>query len=95
MLLGFIGILARARGGDDLVEAYMDTNPFVHAIVVMDANVRRGVNWNRINHYDWVGFRNMDAMESTAWMFVCMLGYIFIGFLFACYAKRQLRRDIF
>ena len=67
----------------------------VHAVVIMEATVSRGHNWGRISRYNWIGFRNMDVDESTAWMFVCMLGYTFIGFLFACYAKRRLRRDIF
>ncbi len=92
MFLGLLGVITREG---DLVEAYMDTHPFVHAMVVMEATVRRGSNFSRINRYNWIGFRKMDVMESTAWMFVCMLGYIFIGFLFACYAKRRLRRNVF
>ena len=93
MFLGLLGVIT--RGGDDLVETYMDTHPFVHAMVVMDATVRRGANFSRINHYNWIGFRDIDVVESTVWMFVCMLGYIFIGFLFACFAKRRLRHNIF
>jgi ABC-type transport system involved in multi-copper enzyme maturation permease subunit len=93
IFLALIGVITHS--GDDFVEAYMDTNPFIHAVVIMDATVSRGHNWGRIGRYDWVGFRNMDTMESMVWMFVCMLGYTFIGFLFACCAKRRLRRDIF
>jgi ABC-type transport system involved in multi-copper enzyme maturation permease subunit len=93
MFLGFFEIIT--SGGDDLVEAYMDTHPFVHAMVVMDATVSRGLSWSKINHYNWIGFRNMDFIKSTAWMLFCMLVYTFIGFLFACCAKNRFRRNIF
>jgi hypothetical protein len=92
MLLGLFGVITRTG---DIVEAYMDTHPYVHAMVVMEATVIRGSSFSRINRYNWIGFRNIDVVKSTAWMFVCMLVYIFIGFIFAYCAKRRLRRNIF
>jgi ABC-type transport system involved in multi-copper enzyme maturation permease subunit len=75
---------------DDWVELYVDTNPFVHAIAVVE-----GTMDEHIADYDWVGFRSLDVFESTCWMLFCMLGYTCIGFLFAWRAKCRLRRNIF
>jgi ABC-2 type transport system permease protein len=76
---------------DAFVESYMDTNPFVHVIVIMDAATKQ---WSPYQKYDWV-FRNMNAIESTGWISFCMLGYSFLGFVFAWRARRQFRRNIF
>lgn len=80
------------HNSDAFVESYMDTNPFVHVIVIMDAATKQ---WSPFQKYDWVGFRNMNAMESTGWISFCMLIYSLWGFIFAWYAKRQFRRNIF
>ncbi len=85
-------LMFEAMGGsDDLIESYMDTNPFVHAIVVMDGTVRRG----DLHDYNWVGFHSLNVFESTCWMFFCMLSYVCIGFLFAWRAKCRIRRNVF
>jgi ABC-type transport system involved in multi-copper enzyme maturation permease subunit len=76
---------------DDFAEAYMDTNPFVHAIVVVDGTANNG----NLSDYNWVGLHNLDISESTYWMFSCMLGYMGVGLIFAWLAKRRLRRNIF
>ena len=78
------------RDARDFVEAYMDTNPFVHAIVVMDATGRRD-----IVPYRWVGFGRMDVVKSTSWMLICMAGYMLLGVFFAWRAKCRFRRNIF
>ena len=84
-------VLNVAHESDDLAESYMDTNPFVHAIVVMDGTANGG----SLANYYWPGFGSGDVAESTIWMLTCMLGYMFLGFLFAWRAKRRLRRNIF
>jgi len=75
----------------DLAEVYMDTNPFVHAFVIMDGAVSRGHGF----YYHWVGWRDHGACEATAWMLTCMAGYVFLGYVFAWRAKCRLRRNIF
>lgn len=79
---------------DDLFRAYMNTNPFVHAVVVIDA----AANKNSVEigyNYNWIGFRRMNVVESTSWMLICMAGYMFSGYLFAWRAKCRFRRNIF
>ncbi len=75
-----------------VAEVYMDTNPFVHAVVIMEAAVSdRG-------RYDWVSFRSSQArggLTSAIWMLVCAAGYVSLGLLFAWRAKRRFRRSIF
>ncbi|MHC4645356.1 MAG: ABC transporter permease [Planctomycetota bacterium] len=84
-------VLEAIGGSEDLIECYMDTNPFVHAIVVMDGTAGRG----SVHDYHWVSFHNLNVFESTCWMFFCMLGYICVGFLFAWRAKCRIRRNVF
>lgn len=78
---------------DDFVEAYMDTNPFVHAVVVIDATANE--NPVKIGSYNWIGFRSTDVVESTSWMLICMAGYMLLGYLFAWRAQCRFRRNIF
>lgn len=78
---------------DDFVEAYMDTNPFVHAVVVIDATANE--NPVKIGSYNWIGSRRTDVVESTSWMLVCMAGYILLGAFFAWRAKCRFRCNIF
>ena len=77
----------------ELVEFYIDTNPFVHMGNIMIATA--GGNPDKIGSYYWPGQGTLNAVGSTIWMLVCMVGYILIGFMFAWRAKCQLRRKIF
>ncbi|MGB2861906.1 MAG: hypothetical protein WBC05_01145, partial [Sedimentisphaerales bacterium] len=81
------------RDARDLTEAYIDTNPFVHMGNIMIATA--GDKPAQIGRYHWPGHGNLRAMESTAWMSACMVGYILIGSLFAWRAKHRFRRNIF
>jgi ABC-2 type transport system permease protein len=81
------------RDARDFVEAYMDTNPFVHAVVVIDATANE--NPVRITSYNWIGSRNHRVVGATAWMLTCMAGYILLGTIFAWRAKCRFRRNIF
>jgi ABC-type transport system involved in multi-copper enzyme maturation permease subunit len=76
---------------DDFADTYMDTNPFVHAIVVMDGTADNG----NLSSYHWVGLQSIGPFESTCWMFSCMLGYIGAGLIFARCARCRLRCNIF
>lgn len=75
----------------DFVESYLDTNPFVHIIVIMDATVGRGA----FGRYNWLNYSNKSVFEATVWMVECALCYVGLGLLFAWRAKRRLRRNIF
>jgi len=81
------------RDARDFVEAYMDTNPFVHAVVVIDATANE--NPVKIGSYNWIGFRRTDVVESTSWMLICMAGYMLLAAFFAWRAKCRFRRNIF
>ena len=81
-----------AHGNDDFVEAYMDTHPFVHTVVILEATAGRPVN---IGNYDWIVHRYYDFLESMGWILACMSGYIFIGAIFALRAKCRFRKNIF
>ncbi|HUW19702.1 MAG TPA: hypothetical protein VMW16_10405 [Sedimentisphaerales bacterium] len=75
----------------DLAETYMDTNPFVHALALIDATAGS----RNVGSYDWVGIGSLSVFESTCWMLFCMLAYISVGSLFAWRAGCRLRRNIF
>jgi hypothetical protein len=81
------------RDADELAEAYIDTNPFVHMGNIMVATA--GEKADHVGRYYWPGQGTLNAVESTVLMLVCMVGYILIGFLFAWRAKCQFRRKIF
>ncbi|MHC4166720.1 MAG: ABC transporter permease [Planctomycetota bacterium] len=77
---------------EDISEAYMDTNPVIHAGVIMDATAGR----NPLSDYDWMGSGGGGTVgEATKWMLVCACAYGLVGLLFAWRAKCRLRRDIF
>jgi len=69
----------------DLVEACMDTNPFFHALVVID----------NADGYGWIQFNIIDSVDLTSWMLICMVVYMLLGYLFAWRAKCRFRRNIF
>ncbi len=72
-------------------ELYWDTNPFVHAVVIIDATARSG----GLGRYDWLEVGARDVSEATIWMLFCMLGHMFLGLLFAWRAKCRFRRNVF
>lgn len=75
-----------------VTEVYMDTNPFVHAVVITEAAVSNPGN------YRWISWRGSQAsgdFTSTIWMLICAAGYASLGLLFAWRAKRRFRRNIF
>lgn len=88
LLLALIVQITREH---EFFTAYIDTNPFVHAVVIMEGTAGSG----SLHNYYWPGFDSMSAAESTTWMLTCMLGYMFFGFLFVWRARCRLRRNIF
>ncbi len=79
------------HNGEELVKAYMDSNPVVQAVVIMEATSDKG----RLDTYHWIGFDRMDFMSSTIWFVVYMLLYSTVGLFFIFRAKRHLRCKIF
>ena len=70
-------------------EIYVDTNPFLHAYVIIATNTN-----SRAGNYDWASF-NANAFMSTLWMLACLAGYIFVGLIFAWRAQCRFRKNIF
>ncbi len=90
LLLGLISLITHEG---DFVEAYMDTNPFVHVAVIIDATADG--NPVRITSYNWIGSGFTDVVRSTSWMLTCLAVYISLGAFFAWRAKCRFRRNIF
>jgi len=95
LLMGIVSSINTplSRETRELVEAYVDTNPFVHIGNIIIATV--GGNPMNKESYYWPGQGTMGAVKSTIWMLACMVGYILIGFLFAWRARHRFRRNIF
>ena len=70
---------------------YMDTNPFVHAVVSIGATAGKSAP----SRYWWAGSRGGDVFGATLWMLSCMAGYVFFGAVLAWRAQSRFRRDIF
>ncbi|MHC4166721.1 MAG: hypothetical protein ACYSWQ_07175 [Planctomycetota bacterium] len=75
----------------DIAEAYLDTNPLMHAGVILDATAGR----NTPGEYHWVGSGSNGVFASTVWMLTCGGGYVLLGAIFAWRAQRRFRRNIF
>ena len=89
-LLAILGAIDRDLR--PMVEVYMDTNPFVHSIVIMEAAIGNPGN------YRWVSFDSSQytgTFGSTIWMLICAAGYLSVGFLFSRRAKKRFRRNVF
>jgi len=86
-LLLIIGEITRS--GDDMAEFYLNTSPFVHAVVIGEAA------YNYSFDYNWPSVNDLGAVESTCWMLFWMLCYIIACLFFAWRAKRRFRRNIF
>ncbi len=78
------------RNMSDLREYYLNVVPFVQATVVMVSTFTNSA-WSS---YDWPG-HDRGLLESTCLILTVMLVYMFFGVVFAWFAKRRFRRDIF
>ncbi len=84
-------IVGVTRSSDNLLETYLDTNPFVHVCVMMDATANKG----QLRGYDWIAPGSLQVGESTILMLIHMAGYMAVGLIFAWRAKCRFRRRIF
>ncbi len=76
---------------EDIVEAYMDTNPLTHIGVIMDATAGKSTPGS----YHWLRSDDTDATAATVWMLTCAGGYVLLGAILAWRAQRRFRRNIF
>ncbi len=82
-------VLAITRMGDDMLEVYIDFNPFVHAFVIANATARNGA----IEAYDWAQGAMREPGAAMIWMLFIAIAYISIGAIFLSLAWKRLRRD--
>ena len=87
-LLAFLAQADPSMSG--ISEYYLNVVPFVQALVVMVPSFTKSAWFS----YDWPDC-NRGTMESTCLILTVMLGYMLLGVLFAWFAKRRFRRDIF
>jgi ABC-type transport system involved in multi-copper enzyme maturation permease subunit len=83
--------LSAARAGDDLIEVYVDLNPFVHAGVIAAATAHRG----SLGRYPWVQGGISGWADATGWMILTFTIYMAVGFVFLLCARARLRRNPF
>ncbi len=89
ILLGIT--LAIARAGDDLLELYVDMNPFVHAGVIADATAHRG----GVTTYSWMQGGVTGLAGATGWIVLTFIIYVVIALVFVALAGARLRRNPF
>jgi len=87
LLLGLT--LAVARGDGDLLELYMDMNPFVHAVVITAATAGRG----GLDSYQWIQGGVRDVGSAMAWIMFAFIVYVGVGMAFLARAWSRLRRN--
>jgi ABC-type transport system involved in multi-copper enzyme maturation permease subunit len=81
----------------DYVESYMNFNPAVQEVIVLQATCGsyQAQRTARELRYYWVGGGRAYSADSTAFMFVSMLIYMLAGFFLAWRAKCGFRHNIF
>jgi len=101
MLLGLASEITHES--DDVVEAYVSTNPVVQAVVIMQGAGGRENAWSNVSSLDYDWPHDYDdswldwnkATGTSTFLLITMLAYVCFGFLFAWRAKCRFRRNIF
>lgn len=80
--------LALTHGDGDVLEFYLDMNPFVHAVVIAAATAHSG----DLGTYDWIqgGIRTMGA--ANTWIFFTAASYVGLSLVFLWRAWAGIRR---
>jgi ABC-2 type transport system permease protein len=89
LLLGLTLALTRAR--DDLLELYVDLNPFVHAGVIAGATANHG----KLTAYSWMQSGISDLSDATGWMVLTFVIYVAVALVFFLLARVRLRSNPF
>ncbi len=75
----------------DVLETYMDLNPFVHAGVIVNAAAHRGGPAN----YEWLQKGMGNLPDATGWMVLTFAAYVSVGLAFLTRAAARLRLNPF
>ncbi len=75
----------------DVLETYMDLNPFVHAGVIMNAAAHKG----GLGMYDWMQKGMGNPSDATGWMALTFAVYASVGLAFLTRAASRLRLNPF
>ena len=85
LLLGLT--FAVTRVDMDLLEFYMDMNPFVHAVVITFATAREG----GLANYDWIQGGIGDMGDAMGWILFNFIAYVWVASAFLARAWSRLR----
>jgi ABC-type transport system involved in multi-copper enzyme maturation permease subunit len=93
-----LGLVSTISHDDDVLEAYISTNPVIQAVVIMNGSGGSQNATSNLAHldYEWPGGSDWNNIWSTtSVLLITMLVYISLGLLFAWRAKCRFRRNIF
>ncbi|MBM4026715.1 MAG: hypothetical protein FJ280_15125 [Planctomycetes bacterium] len=82
-------LLAMAKTRSDLIETYMDMNPFVQAVVIMLATARKG----GLGAYDWMQSGMKSLPSATGWIVLTFTVYVSVGLIVLAHTAARLRRN--
>jgi ABC-type transport system involved in multi-copper enzyme maturation permease subunit len=85
--LFFAVLLGVTRSYTDVLETYMDLNPFVHAGVIMNAAAHKG----GLANYEWLQKGMGNLTDATGWMALTLVVYVSAGLVFLTRAASRLR----
>jgi ABC-2 type transport system permease protein len=84
-------LLGVTRTHTDILESYMDLNPFVHAGVIVNAAAHKG----GLGRYDWLQKGMGSLSDATGWMALTFTVYVSVGLVFLTRAAARLRLNPF
>jgi hypothetical protein len=84
-------LLGVTRVHTDVLETYMDLNPFVHAGIIVNAAAHRG----GLGGYDWLQKGMGNLPDATGWMVLTFAVYVSVGLVFLTRAAARLRVNPF
>jgi ABC-type transport system involved in multi-copper enzyme maturation permease subunit len=88
----FLAILLEvSRMHNNVIEPYIDMNPFVQAVVIVSAAAHKG----GLAAYDWVQGGMKSPPEATAWLVLTFAVYVSVGLAFLLRTAARLRRNPF
>ena len=84
-------LLGVTRTQTDVIETYMDLNPFVHAGVIVNAAAHKG----GLGVYEWLQKGMGSLPDATGWMVLTFAVYVSVGLVFLTRAASRLRVNPF
>ncbi len=77
-------------GGEELIQFYANTNPFVQIVLVLEATASSRMPLD----YDWLKF-DLNIHGSTLWLMLCVFFSAVPALIFAALAKQMFRTRVF